>query len=172
MKIEHNNSVNLPYKFHGIITMNNIQTARKNNIGDDFPLLPEGYRPDKGEVFMNPLQREYFRHKLLCWRASLLRESEETLYALQRESFAYPDISDRAATEGNRSRELRTRDRFRKLIAKIDCALERIADGTYGYCELTGEPISLSRLEVRPIATMTVEAQELHERREKIFASD
>ena len=128
------------------------------------PLLPPDYMPGEDEEFMNAQQREYFRQKLLAWRGELLRESNETLRNLQSESLAVPDMSDRATKETDRALELRTRDRQRKLIAKIDEALRRIDEGTYGYCEETDEPISLRRLEARPIATLSLEAQERHER--------
>ena len=131
------------------------------------PLLPQDYRPTEDEEFMNPLQREYFRQKLLGWRSELLQESSETLRHLQEESLSEPDIADRASLETDRSLELRTRDRERKLIARIDDALQRIEEGTYGYCEETSEPISLRRLEARPIATLSIEAQERHERMER-----
>ena len=131
------------------------------------PLLPQDYRPTEDEEFMNPLQREYFRQKLLGWRSDLLQESSETLRHLQEESLSEPDIADRASLETDRSLELRTRDRERKLIARIDDALQRIEEGTYGYCEETSEPISLRRLEARPIATLSIEAQERHERMER-----
>ena len=130
------------------------------------------YRPTEKEEFMNPKMREYFRGKLLAWREELLRESSETLQHLQSESLAEPDIADRASLETDRSLELRTRDRERKLIAKIDMALKRIEDGTYGYCEETDEPISLRRLEARPIATLSIEAQERHERMERTQRDD
>ncbi|MBX6322127.1 MAG: RNA polymerase-binding protein DksA [Rhodospirillaceae bacterium] len=136
------------------------------------PLLPPDYRPSEDEPFMNPMQREYFRQKLLKWRADLLRESCETLQHLQEESLARADLTDRASLETDRALELRTRDRERKLLAKIDAALKRIEDGTYGYCEETNEPIGLRRLEARPIATLTVEAQERHERRERSYRDD
>lgn len=136
------------------------------------PVLPPDYRPSDDEEFMNPIQREYFRQKLLRWRAELLAESSETLESLKKESLAEPDLNDRATLETDRSRELRTRDRERKLVAKIDEALERIEDGTYGYCEVTDEPIGIGRLEARPIATMTLEAQERHERRERTYRDD
>jgi DnaK suppressor protein len=134
--------------------------------------VPPDYRPSESEPFMSPLMLEYFRQKLLRWRAELLDESIETLQALQQENLNEPDISDRASAETNRSLELRTRDRFRKLIAKIDEALLRIEDGSYGYCEETHEPISISRLEARPIATLSIEAQERHERMEKTHRED
>jgi DnaK suppressor protein len=134
--------------------------------------LPPHYRPSDGEEFMNPRQLEYFRQKLLRWRAELLEESSETLIHLKEESLSEPDITDRATLETERALELRTRDRERKLIAKIDAALERIQDGTYGYCEETDEPISLRRLEARPIATLSLEAQERHERMERTHRED
>jgi len=121
---------------------------------------------------MSPLQREYFRQKLLRWRVELLEESNETLQHLKEESLSEPDITDRASLETERSLELRTRDRERKLIAKIDAALGRIEDGTYGFCEETDEPISLRRLEARPIATLSLEAQERHERMERTHRDD
>jgi DnaK suppressor protein len=125
------------------------------------------YRPSEAEPFMNPEMLEYFRLKLLCWRAELLEEATETLHALQDGGFTDADIADRASAEMNRNLELRTRDRARKLIAKIDEALIRVENGSYGYCEETHEPISISRLEARPIATLSLEAQERHERMEK-----
>ncbi|MFQ5347665.1 MAG: RNA polymerase-binding protein DksA [Rhodothalassiaceae bacterium] len=130
--------------------------------------LPPDYRPSPDEEFMNERQREYFRRKLLKWREDILRESKETLASLQQESLKEPDITDRASSETDWSIQLRTRDRQRKLIAKIDAALHRIELGEYGYCEVTGDPISLQRLDARPIATMTLEAQERHERMEKV----
>lgn len=136
------------------------------------PLLPPDYRPSDNEPFMSPMQREYFRQKLLAWRAELLDESSETLQHLQQESAQEPDFTDRASLEAERALELRTRDRARKLIAKIDAALERIEAGTYGYCTETNEPIGLRRLEARPIATLSVEAQERHERMEKTYRDD
>jgi DnaK suppressor protein len=136
------------------------------------PMLPPDYRPTDEEDFMNPLQLEYFRQKLLRWRAELLAESTETLLHLKEESLAEPDITDRASLETERAIELRTRDRERKLISKIDAALVRIEDGSYGYCEETDEPISLRRLEARPIATLTLEAQERHERMERTHRDD
>jgi DnaK suppressor protein len=136
------------------------------------PLLPPDYRPTNSEPFMNPLMREYFRQKLLRWRAELLRESTETLSHLQESGLQEPDIADRASLETDTALELRTRDRERKLISKIDEALERIADDSYGYCEDTGEPISVGRLEARPIATLSLEAQERHERMERTQRDD
>ena len=133
---------------------------------DPIAVSPE-YQPSEDEPFMNPVMLEYFRHKLLRWRSELLRESNETLSHLQETGLQEPDIADRASLETDRALELRTRDRERKLIAKIDEALERVESGTYGYCEETGEPISLRRLEARPIATLSIEAQERHERFER-----
>ena len=130
------------------------------------------YRPSDKEPFMNERQREYFRAKLLAWREDILKEAKETLQHLQEENQNHPDIADRASSETDRAIELRARDRQRKLIAKIDEALTRIDDGTYGYCEETGEPIALRRLEARPIATLSVEAQERHERRERVYRDD
>src|ERR1700748_1935503 len=132
----------------------------------------KNYRPSDKEPFMNERQREYFRAKLLSWREDILKEAKETLQHLQEEHQNHPDIADRASSETDRAIELRARDRQRKLIAKIDEALTRIDDGTYGYCEETGEPISLRRLEARPIATLSVEAQERHERRERVYRDD
>ncbi len=131
--------------------------------------LRSDYRPSDDEPFMNARHLEYFRAKLLKWREELCAESSQTLRHLQQETSQEPDFADRASIETDRALELRTRDRERKLIAKIDAALERIEDGTYGYCEDTGDPISLSRLEARPIATLGIDAQERHERREKVF---
>jgi|SRR5690606_16898473 len=130
------------------------------------------YRPTEAESFMNEKQREYFREKLLNWKEEILREARETLQHLQDESQNHPDLADRASSETDRAIELRARDRQRKLIAKIDAALQRIEDGTYGYCEETGEPISLKRLDARPIATLSIEAQERHERRERVYRDD
>ena len=130
------------------------------------------YRPTESEPFMNPRQREYFRQKLERWRDEILRESRETLENLQEESQNHPDMADRASSESDRALELRTRDRQRKLIAKIDAALKRIEDGTYGYCEETGDPIGIARLDARPIATLSLEAQEMHERREKVYRDE
>ncbi len=135
-------------------------------------VIDNGYKPSDDEPFMNERQREYFRRKLLQWKEEILRESRETLNALQTENENHPDIADRASSETDRAIELRARDRQRKLIAKIDAALSRIDDGTYGYCEETGEPIALKRLDARPIATLSVEAQERHERREKVYRDD
>lgn len=128
-----------------------------------------GYTPAEDEVFMNERQKEYFRRKLIAWKEEILRESQETLVVLQSENENHPDLADRASFETDRSIELRARDRQRKLIAKIDAALARLDDGTYGYCEETGEPIGLKRLNARPIATLSIEAQERHERRERTY---
>ena len=132
----------------------------------------EGYKPSDAEDFMNERQLAYFRQKLLRWKDDILRESRETVSHLQKETENHPDIADRASSETDRSLELRTRDRQRKLISKIDDALRRIEDGSYGYCEETGEPITLARLEARPIATLSLEAQERHERRERVHRDD
>ncbi len=134
--------------------------------------LPPGYRPTEKESFMNPLQQEYFRRKLTQWKLDLIDESNQTLQSLQEDSLAQPDLADRATAETDRALELRTRDRFRKLISKIDSALRSIEDGTYGFCEETGEPIALKRLEARPIATLSIEAQERHERMERTKRDD
>lgn len=134
--------------------------------------LPKGYRPSADEPFMNDMQKEYFRQKLTAWRAELLKDSEETLDNLKEGGMTVPDISDRASAEADKALELRTRDRMRKVISKIDVALGKIEDGTYGYCEETGEPIGLERLIARPIATLSIEAQERHERMEKTYSDD
>ncbi len=136
-----------------------------SNIVDD-------YQPTDQEPFMNERQVEYFRAKLHAWKDEILRESKETLSHLQDENHVLPDVADRASSETDRSLELRTRDRQRKLISKIDAALKRIDDGSYGYCEETGDPISLKRLDARPIATLSIEAQERHERRERVYRDD
>ena len=134
--------------------------------------LSPSYRPKETEPFMNRRQREYFRLKLLRWKEDILHESRETLKNLQNETSQHPDLADPASDETERSIELRTRDRQRKLISKIDAAIKRIDDGSYGYCEETGEPISLRRLDARPVATLSIEAQERHERREKVYRDD
>jgi DnaK suppressor protein len=136
------------------------------------PMLPPDYRPSDDEEFMNPLQIEYFRQKLLRWRAELLADSTGTLRHLQEESLLKPDLTDRASLETERAIELRTRDRERKLISKIDAALQRIDGGTYGFCEETDQPIGIRRLEARPIATLTIEAQERHERMERTYRDE
>jgi DnaK suppressor protein len=138
--------------------------------GDGLTLeILKNYRPSEKEPFMNEPQREYFRAKLLDWKDEILKEVKQTLQTLQEENVNHPDLADRASSETDRAIELRARDRQRKLISKINAALQRIEDNTYGYCEETGEPISLKRLEVRPIATLSLEAQEHHERREKVY---
>ena len=134
--------------------------------------LPPDYRPSDTEEFMNPIQAEFFRQKLLRWRADLLREADGSLASLSEGGIHEADVTDRASVETDRALELRTRDRARKLISKIDQALARIENGTYGYCEETDEPSSLKRLEARPIATMTLEAQERHERMERVHRDD
>ena len=134
--------------------------------------LPPGYKPSEKEIFLNDLQLEYFRQRLLQWRLELLEEANETLTSLQENCPVAPDLGDRASVEANRSLELRTRDRARKLICKINEALERIENGSYGYCEETNEPIGLKRLDARPIATLSLEAQERHERMEKTHLGD
>lgn len=134
--------------------------------------LTANYRPSPEEPFMNPVMKDYFRLKLLRWREELLAETTETLESLQRDALSAADLADRATMEAERALELRTRDRERKLVQKIDEALKRIATDSFGYCEMTGEPISLKRLEARPIATLSIEAQEMHERMEKTFRDD
>ncbi len=134
--------------------------------------MDDAYSPINGEPFMNERQREYFRDKLLAWRVDIIAESRETLEGLQSGNEYHADLADRATSETGRSIELRARDRQRKLIAKIDSALRRIDEGTYGYCEETGEPISLRRLDARPVATLSIEAQERHERRERAYRDD
>jgi DnaK suppressor protein len=145
------------------------QTARERRMGST---ISSAYRPSDKEPFMNERQREYFRRKLLAWKDEILEESRATIANLQEDTVSEPDLADRATSETDRALELRTRDRQRKLIAKIDDALRRIEEGTYGYCEETGEPISLSRLEARPIATLSLEAQERHERRERVHRDE
>lgn len=130
-------------------------------------ILPPDYKPTEKEKFMNPVMLEYFRQKLLAWRAELLVESKETISEMQEDNLQKPDLADRASAETDHALELRTRDRERKLISKINAALEKIEEGTYGYCEETGEPISIARLEARPVATLSLEAQERHERKER-----
>lgn len=132
----------------------------------------DAYRPSDDEPFMSERQLDYFKKKLLAWKDEILRESRGTVVHLQAETENHPDLVDRASSESDRALELRTRDRQRKLISKIDAALQRIDEGTYGYCEETGEPISLKRLDARPIATLSIEAQERHERREKVYRED
>lgn len=134
--------------------------------------VPDSYRPTDDEPFMNDRQLEYFKKKLLAWKEEILRESRETVTHLQKETENHADLADRASSETDRALELRTRDRQRKLISKIDQALRRVEDGSYGYCEETGEPIGLARLDARPTATLSLEAQERHERRERVHRDD
>lgn len=134
--------------------------------------IDAGYKPSDAEPFMNPRQSEFFRRKLLEWRDALLDDSRDTLSGLQESALNTPDVADRASAETDRALELRTRDRQRKLISKIDSALRRLDEGTYGYCEVTGDPISLKRLEARPIATLSLAAQEQHERRERVYRDE
>jgi len=135
-------------------------------------IVTSDYVPSDDEPFMNERQKSYFRGKLIAWKNDILREARETLEILQQENANHPDLADRASSETDRAIELRARDRQRKLISKIDSALQRIEEGTYGYCEETGEPIALKRLDARPIATLSIEAQERHERREKVYRDD
>lgn len=139
---------------------------------EELPGIPDDYRPSDTEPFMNERQLAYFRNKLLTWREDILRQTRETIEGLNSDSGQHADLTDRASSETDRALELRARDRHRKLISKINAALKRVEDGSYGYCEDTGEPISLRRLEARPIATLSLEAQERHERREKVYRDD
>ncbi len=134
--------------------------------------LEDDYKPTESEPFMNPRQVEYFRRKLLAWKEDIIRESKETISHLQDENHILPDVADRASSETDRSLELRTRDRQRKLISKIESALKRIQDGAYGFCEETGDPIGLKRLDARPTATLSIEAQERHEKRERVYRDE
>ncbi len=149
-----------------------VKEARKGRSMKVEVFLPDDYRPAEDEPFMNARQLEYFRRKLLAWKAELVGDSKQTIEGLQDSTRNIPDIADRASEETDRALELRTRDRQRKLVTKIDAALRRIDEGEYGYCEETGEPISLKRLDARPIATLSLEAQERHERREKVHRDD
>jgi DnaK suppressor protein len=160
----HSNSLNGHNGHNGIDAANGSGTVAKDK--------GKIYRPTEKEPFMNERQKEYFRQKLAIWREDILKEAKDTLQHLQDENVNHPDLADRASSETDRAIELRARDRQRKLINKIDAALHRIDDGTYGYCEETGEPIGIKRLEARPIATLSVEAQERHERRERIYRDD
>ena len=160
----HSNGHNGHNGSNGIHAANGLGTAAKDK--------SKIYRPTEKEPFMNERQKEYFRQKLAIWREDILKEAKDTLQHLQDENVNHPDLADRASSETDRAIELRARDRQRKLISKIDAALHRIDDGTYGYCEETGEPIGIKRLEARPIATLSVEAQERHERRERIYRDD
>jgi DnaK suppressor protein len=148
------------------------QTGRFWHMNQMLRANDTSYQPADGEPFMSERQKAYFKSKLLAWKADILREARETLDALAQENTNHPDLADRASSETDRSIELRARDRQRKLISKIDSALERIEEGTYGYCEETGEPISLKRLDARPVATLSIEAQERHERREKVYRDE
>lgn len=151
----------------GLLASHKVQGDSKMN-----ELIDLDYKPTDDEPFMSDRQKSYFREKLINWKNDILREARETLEILQQENANLPDIADRASSETDRAIELRARDRQRKLISKIDAALQRIDDGTYGFCEETGDPISLKRLDARPIATLSIEAQERHERREKVYRDD
>jgi DnaK suppressor protein len=157
-------------KVTGIDTMK--VGPKSGEAGASIAALPSGYRPSDSEPFMNDRQRLYFRNKLIAWKEEIVRQNRETLQGLHEDSAQHADVADRATFETDRALELRARDRQRKLIAKIDSALARIEDGSYGYCEETGEPISLKRLDARPIATLSIEAQERHERRERVFREE
>lgn len=157
-------------KVKGVDTIK--KSAKSGEAGASVSTLPAGYRPTDGEPFMNERQRLYFRNKLIAWKEEIVRQNRETLQGLHEDSAQHADVADRATFETDRALELRARDRQRKLIAKIDSALARIEEGTYGYCEETGEPISLKRLDARPIATLSIEAQERHERRERVFREE
>jgi len=148
------------------------RSLKSGEAGASVAGLPNGYRPTDGEPFMNERQRLYFRNKLIAWKEEIVRQNRETLQGLHEDSAQHADVADRATFETDRALELRARDRQRKLISKIDAALARIEDGSYGYCEETGEPISLKRLDARPIATLSIEAQERHERRERVFRDE
>ena len=148
----------------------NTKMAARVKIADI--VLPAGYKPAESEPFMNDMHKAYFRKRLLEWKEEILRQTRETLAILHEDSAQHADLADRATSETDRATELRTRDRQRKLISKIDAALARIEDGSYGYCEDTGEPIGLKRLDARPIATLSVEAQERHERRERVYREE
>jgi DnaK suppressor protein len=152
--------------------MSNLETLAGRVIMKPEVFLADDYRPAEDEPFMNDRQSEYFKRKLLVWKADLMSDSKDTIEGLQDGTRNIPDVADRASEETDRALELRTRDRQRKLVAKIDSALRRIDKGEYGYCEKTGDPISLKRLDARPIATMTLEAQEKHERKEKVHRDD
>ncbi len=145
---------------------------RKSRARQSSIILPDGYRPSESEPFMSERHKIYFRNKLVAWKEEIVRQNRETLHILHEDSAQHADLADRATSETDRALELRARDRQRKLIAKIDAALARIEEGSYGFCEETGEPIGLKRLDARPIATLSLEAQERHERREKVFRED
>jgi DnaK suppressor protein len=146
--------------------------GRKGRSRQSSIILPDGYRPSENEPFMSERHKIYFRNKLVSWKEEIVRQNRETLHILHEDSAQHADLADRATSETDRALELRARDRQRKLIAKIDAALARIEEGSYGFCEETGEPIGLKRLDARPIATLSLEAQERHERREKVFRED
>jgi DnaK suppressor protein len=148
------------------------KASRRSGPRQSSIILPEGYRPSEGEPFMSERHKIYFRNKLVAWKEEIVRQNRETLHILHEDSAQHADLADRATSETDRALELRARDRQRKLIAKIDAALARIEEGSYGFCEETGEPIGLKRLDARPIATLSLEAQERHERREKVFRED
>lgn len=165
----------LEQEVSSVTNVSNVDVGKaleKDSLAQAKEMLDDDYRPTDSEEFMNPRQLEYFRNLLLNWKKSIHSEAEQVLAQLQDEPMREPDLADRASTETDWSIELRTRDRQRKLIAKIDSALRRIDEGEYGYCEVTGEPISLGRLQARPIATMTIEAQERHERQERVSRDD
>ena len=165
----------MPIEEGGLMSEGNTATDVSHIEGADMKaenFLPDDYRPAEDEPFMNERQLEYFRRKLVDWKSEILDDSRDTIEGLQESTRNIPDVADRASEETDRALELRTRDRQRKLVAKIDSALRRIDEGEYGYCEVTGEPISLKRLDARPIATMSLEAQERHERREKVHRDD
>ena len=155
-----------------LLTERNTNIPKAKNRNKPQVQLPVNYQPSENEEFMNPKQTEYFRQKLLRWRAELLDEANQTIANLSQESLHRPDQMDRAQIESNAALDLRTRDRERKLLQKIDAALRRIDEGSYGYCEETGDPISLSRLEARPIAALSLHAQEMHERMERVHRDD
>ncbi len=155
-----------------LTTERNTSVLKANNVDEKKVQLPVNYQPSENEDFMNPIQSEYFRQKLLRWRAELLDEANQTIANLSKESLHRPDQMDRAQIESNAALDLRTRDRERKLLQKIESALRRIEEGSYGYCEETGDPISLSRLEARPIAALSLHAQEMHERMERVHKDD
>jgi DnaK suppressor protein len=159
---------------HEVKPVRLVKTSPRSKRGSPAEIiaLPEGYRPDEKEPFMNERHKIYFRNKLIDWKEEIVRQNRETLHLLHEDSAQHADFADRATSETDRALELRARDRQRKLIAKIDAALARIEDGSYGYCEETGEPIGLRRLEARPIATLSLEAQERHERRERVYRED
>ncbi len=146
--------------------------TKKSQVTASTIVVPDDYRPSDSEPFMNVRHRVYFRRKLVAWKEEIIRQTRETVQGLNEDSSQFADIADRATSESDRALELRARDRQRKLISKIDAALARIEDGSYGYCDETGEPIGLRRLEARPIATLSLEAQERHERRERVFRAD